>query len=143
MTTSVTLLGLLIVLGVSGCQRGVRWKVGSPSAGLTEGERQNKPTFVYFRNWYSVECTEFEEQVLKHPDVLRETDAIVCVPLEYDWDRPLAKEWGLDRVPSYAIIAPDGRMLSRAEAPISVERIIRDLQSARAKVAPASAAESP
>lgn len=88
-------------------------------------------TFVYFREWYRVECTEFEENVLKHPDVLPLTRSYVCVVLDTHWDRALMQRWGLEVSPAYAIVAPDGTVLARGQYPISVAEMSNALRTSR------------
>jgi len=120
----------LAVLG--GCGGGVNWRIGSYRNAHELAERENKLTFAYFRNWYSVDCTNVEEQVLKDPTVLAETQTMVCFPLEGDYDRPLAKAWELSAVPAFVIVAPDGRVLARRQSPITRDDVLAAIRSARA-----------
>ncbi|MCK4343096.1 MAG: thioredoxin family protein [Phycisphaerae bacterium] len=136
-----TRLGL-ILLGLqllTGCNPGVRWELGRFQDIHSRSRAANKPTFVYFRNWYLVECTNFEEHVLKDPEVLAETQNMVCVPLDYDWDRTLAEQWKLTTVPAYVIVAPDGTVLARGQAPITREELLAEMRQANEIFAPPAA----
>jgi len=116
---------------LAGCNGGIHWEGPSYSDASATARRTNKLTFVYFRSWYLVECTNFEEQILKQPDILAETRSVVCVVLDYDWDRPLAQKWGLKTVPAFAIVAPDGNVLVRQAAPITHDDLLRAIRSAK------------
>lgn len=123
---------LLVVLGLTGCNRGVHWQGPTFPDAQALARRDHKLTFVYFRSWYLVECTDFEEKTLKDPEVLAETRDIVCVVLDYDWDQPLAQQWRLKTVPAFAIVAPDGDLLVRQCAPITREELLRAIRAAKA-----------
>jgi hypothetical protein len=85
-----------------------------------------------------VECTDFEEKVLKSPDVLAATRELVCVALDFDWDRPLAQRWQLQVVPAFAIVAPNGLILARQQAPITRADVLNAIQLARHVSVPGS-----
>jgi len=68
------LAGLLALTG--GCNHGVRWEFGRYEDVQRIGRSEGKLTFVYFRSAFSVESTDFEDRVLKDPEVLAETDAV-------------------------------------------------------------------
>ncbi len=127
---------LLSVVLVAGCNHGVRWEFGSYADAHRVAGASNRVTFVYFRNWYSVECTNFEEQVLKDPEVLAETNDMVCVPLELDWDRPLAQQWQLTAAPAFVIVAPDGNVLARGQAPFNRDELLKVMRNAKARFGP-------
>ena len=128
---------LFTALCATGCARGVKWQIGRFEDAYNTARQSGKLTFVYFRAWYLVECTDFEENVLKNPEVLAETDRMVCVPLSYEWDQPLAGRWGLTTVPAYAIVAPTGEALARRQTPLTKDDLLGDLRAARR--APSSA----
>jgi len=130
------------VLAVGGCSNGVRWKIGTYRDAHELAERENKLTFAYLRNWYSVECTNFEEHVLKDPAVLAETQTMICVPLEADYDRQLTKAWELTTVPAFVIVAPDGRVLARGQTPITRDELLAAIRAAKAEMSPAGAPAS-
>lgn len=126
-------MGLWVaVLAVGGCSNGVHWEGPTYQDARSLAVRSNRPVFVYFRSWYSVECTNFEENVLKDPAVLPETAAYVCVPLDFDWDRPLAQQWGLKAVPAFVIVAPDGKVLAQGQAPLTRDQVLAAFRAARA-----------
>lgn len=121
--------GLCLLL--AGCQPGVRWRLGRYEEAWADARQQRRLTFVYFRNWYSVDCTRFEDDVLKQPQVRAALDAFVCVPLEYEVDRALAERWNLSGTPAYAIVAPDGTVLEKGEGSCSAEELLAAIERAR------------
>jgi hypothetical protein len=124
-----------LTLGLTGCNGGIHWQGPAFTDAYALARRTDKLTFVYFRSWYLVECTDFEEKVLKNPEVLAETRNMVCCVLDFDWDRPLAQQWRLKNIPAYAIVAPSGELLARQAAPITREELLRGIRSAKATFA--------
>lgn|GEM_PF-1216212 len=130
------LLISVAVAGVGGCGEGVRWELAGFLEVHSRAAAADRLTFVYFRNWYRKECTDFEESVLKDPEVLRETSHFACVPLEYQrGDRELGQRWGVTATPAFAVIAPDGRVLAYSNPPIKKEQLIEALRAARRQFA--------
>lgn len=125
------------MLGASGCSsRGVVWELRKYEDAQELGRKSGKLTFVYFRSWYLVECTNFEEQVLKTPEVLLQTRGMICVPLDFNWDRSLAGEWGLTQVPAFALVSPAGDVLVRKQAPITRAELLAAFREAKAQMTP-------
>jgi hypothetical protein len=133
-------LGSLLL---SGCQTAIPWRGPTFPDAHAIARRGNQLTFVYFRSWYSVECTDFEESVLKHPDVLAETRDLVCCVLDFDWDRPLADKWRLTGVPAFAIVAPSGAVLARDQTPIQRAALLAAMRGAKATLAAGGALPGP
>jgi hypothetical protein len=126
-------LGLLCAFA-GGCSPGIRWRGFSFAPVLAESQRDQKLTFVYFRDWAVVACTDFEENVLKHPAVLealRPNGAFYCVPLQFTWDRPLAEQWGVELPPAVVIVDPEERLLLRLSGEISVEQLLDAIEAAK------------
>ena len=124
-----------MVLAAAGCNPGVRWELRPYSEAHQLAQNSGKLTFVYLRNWYMVECTDFEEKVLKDPEVLAETHTMVCVPLNFDYDRPLAEQWQLKKPPAYVIVGPDDQVLARHDAPVRRDELLLGIRTARDKFA--------
>jgi len=133
----------LRALGGAGCTPGVRWEVGAFQEVFARTSRQHKLTFVYFRNWYSIECTNFEEKVLKNVEVLFETTTMVNIPLDFDYDRVLAEQWDIAAVPAYVLLAPDGQVLALRNPPLTRDQLLTDIRDARYKLDAGGYAASP
>ena len=126
-------LGLLCAF-LGGCSPGIRWRGYTFDRVHAESRRDQKLTFVYFRHWALVACTDFEENVLKDPTVLEllQPDGVFyCAVLDFLLDRPLAEEWGIEAAPGVVILDPKGRVLARLSGEISVERLREAIQTAR------------
>jgi hypothetical protein len=122
------------MLALTGCHPSVAWELCSFEDAHEIGRKSGKLTFVYFRSWYLVDCTNFEEQILRTPEVLFQTRGMVCVPLDFDWDQALAHDWGLTKVPAFALVAPNGEVLVRRETPITREELLAAIRDAKGQM---------
>ena len=143
---------LVPAIWLCGCTEGIRWKGPTFADAFPLAQAGHKLTFVYFRSWYLVECTHFEEEVLKNSAVLAETQSMVCVPLDFDNDRlfvrpPLTEKWGITKVPAVVIVTPEGDVLARGQAPITVQALLGMIRDAKvafaAGVTPATQPAAP
>ena len=74
LSPAALVLAGLVGLGMLGCSAGIRWQGFVFDPVYAKSREENKLTFVFFSNWYAIECTEFEENVLKQP-VVRDLDS--------------------------------------------------------------------
>lgn len=119
----------------AGCATAIRWEGPTFSEAQSRARERGELTFVYFRSWYLVECTDFEDRVLKAPDVVAACRDMTCVVLDYDWDKPLARQWSLDAPPAFALVSPDGELLAKQHAPITHNELIEAIRAARTRYA--------
>jgi hypothetical protein len=111
----------------------VQWRGLTFEPVHADARRDSKLTLVYFRHWAIVACTEFEENVLKSPQVLealRPKGAFYCAVLDAYADRQLAGEWGIEGPPGVAILDPAGHVLERLSGEITIEQLVAALQRA-------------
>ena len=128
------MLGLLFALLTGGCGGDIRWRAEHEFAPVfAESQRDHKLTFVYFRSWYLVQCTEFEDTALRHPEAARETRSMNCVKLDFDANAALTRRWGLAEAPAIAVLDWSGQPLSTAYGPITRERLLETLREAAAR----------
>ncbi len=132
---------LLLVLG-AGCTPGIAWRDYPYGRVRADAQRDDRLMFVYFRNWYSKACTNFEEDVLSDPAVLAATKDLYCLRLDRDTliDRPLAERWGIQGTPGYVILNPEERVLASAFGEISIDRLLIAIASSEKAHARAQAA---
>jgi hypothetical protein len=129
-------LGLLLGLAgalSSGCSPGVQWRGLIFEPVHADARRDNKLTFVYFRHWAVMACTDFEENVLKSPAVLealRPDGAFYCAVLDAYADRRLASDWGIEAPPGVVILDPTGRVLARLAGKITAEQLLAAMTGA-------------
>lgn len=107
-----------------GCAPGVDWKLDRFEPVHRQAAARGRLTFAYIRSWASVECTRFEDQVLKSTEVLAETKRFDCVPLEIGVDDELAAQWNVRSPPAVVIVDPDGRVLGSLSGSISREALL-------------------
>lgn len=129
------LLAAGLVTVFCACAPGVKWQFDFYENVQRQATQAQRLTFVYFRSCVSPRCTEFEEHVLKMPEILAATEPFVCVPLEITvpQDTTLAERWGIKDVPAIAITAPDGTLIAKDQAPITKEALLAALRDALAK----------
>ncbi len=126
------LLPLVLPLLATGCSSGIRWAAFAFDERVRQESRSSgKPTFVYFRSWYAVECTRFEDNVLSHPGVRQATAGFYCVTLDLDADRELAARWKLDTSPAYALLQGGEPPRITRNGAVTLETLLSDLQSVR------------
>ncbi|MGD8450620.1 MAG: hypothetical protein PVJ57_02280 [Phycisphaerae bacterium] len=131
------LVGLAALLA-TGCEPGLRWRFGSFDDAQAQARSEHRLTFVYFRNWYSVDCTNFEEHILKQPAVRAAADAMICVCFEFDLYRRLAERFELQTVPSYTVVDPNGTVLERGQGDMTAESVLASFERARQAFTPNS-----
>ncbi len=126
---ALVLLGTAVVL--TGCHGQQRWEYANYPEVQRRAAAEGKLTLVYFKSWYRIESTRFEEDVLEDPAVRDALDGMARVMLDRDYDQELAQRWGLTKVPSYAIISPEGDVLVRDQAPITRDALLKGIRKAR------------
>lgn len=137
---------LLLMLGVTGCHEGVAWNYYEYAPALAQSQANHELIFVYFRDWASVECTQFEDNVLKQPSARAAIDPLNAVVLQWSTlvDAPLVQRWQITNAPAYVIAEPDETILVKRTHPITLEQLLQDIGQAQAtyrhQQAPPSAA---
>ncbi|MBK8915674.1 MAG: hypothetical protein IPM64_13955 [Phycisphaerales bacterium] len=126
---SIPVVLSLLLTGLGACGPSVRWHF-DPRSADAQVRRAPALRMVYFRNWYSVECTRFEDDVLRDADVVAALRDVVCVMLSYDFDRPLADEWGVTSAPGAAVVDTGGRSVSAITGAVTRDEFLRWLDSA-------------
>lgn len=121
-----------------GCQDGVRWHDYDYPRVLADSKADKKIMFVYFRDFASVECTKFEDEILLQPVVLTALRPYYSVPLQWNTlvDAPLAERWQIRQVPSYVILDSSEKVLAKRSHPIKLEQILSDLYRVQGKQPP-------
>jgi len=132
----VAALSLSLLLPLGGCGRpGVNWRGFKYEFVLPLSKNENRLTFVYLRSPYLVECTRFEENVLKNPAVLAALQDVNPVAIDFGWDSHLADRWQLERAPAFAIVDPDGALLASGHGEVAVDELVKAINKAKARFA--------
>lgn len=129
-------LGMLVwvLTAAAGCQQGIAWHDYDYPRVLADSRANNKLTFVYFRDFASVECTQFEDGILATPQVRSAIGPLYAVPLQWNTlvDAPLAQRWQIKVVPAYVIVDPRERVLARRSGKLTLEQLLTDISQAQA-----------
>ena len=138
-TTVVAAIGLgLLATYAAGCSSGIPWRGFTFERVHEQSRRDHKLTFVYFRHWSVIACTDFEEDVLEDAAVRKATADLYCVPLDFHWDRTLADEWDVQEPPAVVILDPRRRVMASRSGAISVKELLEMIESARREFASAT-----
>lgn len=116
---------------LTACSAGIRWRGFSFPPVLELAKSEHNLTFVYFRHWSVVACTNFEEHVLKDPRVRKAVDALCPVPLDFVLDHSLAKQWGIESVPGVVILDTQGRVVSTLIGSITADELLNAIEAAK------------
>jgi len=84
----------------------VRWE-SSLDAGLSKAANERRPALVMFSSVASPDCMEMDRDVFEDPDVQKVLQSFVPVRLEYVLHGKLAKELGVQTVPTFVVYRPD------------------------------------
>lgn len=127
---------LLIATSVTqmGCA-GFRWHGLHFESVHADARRDNRLTFVFLRNWYMVECTEFEEHVLNTQPVRDLLADTYCVKIEYDRSEPLIKRWNVGEPPAFVIVDPKGEVVARNGAARTLDAAVEAIRQAKNRFA--------
>lgn len=125
----MVLAAALATLAV-GCGPQIEWQIDTFDRVHAAARRDQKATLVYFRHWASVECTRFEDSLLRDPDVVTATRPLACVMLDYGWDQPLAERWKIDKIPAVVIVNLDGSPIEKLMEPIRKAELLAAIQRA-------------
>ncbi|MCG3127670.1 MAG: hypothetical protein CHACPFDD_02537 [Phycisphaerae bacterium] len=137
-STCRALTALLPLALVSGCSSGVRWRYDFFDRVHAESRAAGRLTLVYFRTWYSVECTRVEDNVFASEQAGAATSKLNCVILNYDVDRSLATAWNIETIPAFVIVDEQSRVLSRQQGEFSLEQLLAAIRQAEAGTAGAT-----
>ena len=125
----------VVCLLAGGCSPGVRWRGFVFDSVLAEAQRDNKLTFVYFRNWMTPACTRFEEDVLKAPEVLAALDGLYCVVVDFYQDRPLADKWDIEAPPAVVLVDTNQKVLGSVAGEIAPVDLLAAIDTAKRRFA--------
>lgn len=136
------LAGLLVLIAV-GCAPDIRWRTYVYDVGADEARRENRPMFVYLRNWYQPECTAFEDNTLRTQPVVDAVAPFYAVFLEADWAKHLMERWSLKRAPAVAVLSPGGELVSASDRLRTQADLLAFLTDARKQLQLNGAASRP
>jgi hypothetical protein len=107
--------GLVALVGAAGCS-GVQWHSRLEPA-LERAARLQQLTLVQFRTLADRDSVEADQRLFTNPEVVKALKDFQCVRLDAVFHKQLADAWGVNVVPTYLILRPDGTLVDRRSGP--------------------------
>lgn len=86
-------------------------EIYSYQEGLAIARKLNKNIFLFFHaNWCGW-CNKLENESLKNPEVKELMKNYVIVYVDTDQEKEIAKKYGINELPKYFILAPNGQII--------------------------------
>lgn len=116
---------LLLLVGTATCLQSeeIAWQSDVGKARQMARE-QGKPLLVHFWSESCGPCKKLDRYVFPHPDVARVVNGVVPVKVNTRQQRKVAQQFGIKRIPTDVLIAPDGREVWRGISPSTVNAYI-------------------
>jgi thiol-disulfide isomerase/thioredoxin/YHS domain-containing protein len=117
--------GVLLTVGTAPSLQaeGINWQSDFGIARQT-ARQQGKPLLVHFWSESCGPCKKLDQYVFPHPDVARSVNEVIAVKVNTREQRRLAQQFGIKRIPTDVLLAPDGRELGRGISPSTVNAYI-------------------
>ena len=107
-------LSLALATPTAGCGAKLVWRPDLGGA-MQLATRENRFVVVAYWSALNADCLEMERTVFQSQDVVDIMAGTVPVRLSPVLHKAWAREVGVNRVPSFVVYAPDGRILRRHE----------------------------
>ncbi|UCG15298.1 MAG: thioredoxin family protein [Phycisphaerales bacterium] len=107
-------LCVAVVTTMTGCGTKLVWRPDLGGA-MQLASRENRFVVVAYWSALNADCMEMERTVFQSQDVVDIMAGTVPVRLSPMLHKAWAREAGVNRVPSFVVYAPDGRILRRHE----------------------------
>ena len=128
----IVLLGMAIVMiwqSVSPAQSAVAWQ-SDLDAAIAQAAEADKPVLISFSSPACVYCRQMESEVFPQKEVLAEVDKFIPVKINTFEDARTSARYGVEALPAYVVIAPDGKVLGMIDGFRPAPAFIRFLQYA-------------
>lgn len=124
---------VLILAGVvsfcGGCSR-VHWRLGLDGA-LRQAAREHRLVLVYYWKPFNADCGLMNRTVFQSDRILPHMEGMILVKLDATFHKKRGERLGLREVPSFVVIAPNGRVLRRRSGVMGVDAFLAFLVVAR------------
>ncbi|MBP7936529.1 MAG: thioredoxin family protein [Phycisphaerae bacterium] len=100
---------LLVVAGLTGCSP-IRWEVSYERALQVAAERRTR-VLVAFHSVVNADCRAMDAEVFSDANVQKHVRQYVPVRLDPLIHRQLAKQFGVETVPAFLVVRPDGAVV--------------------------------
>jgi thioredoxin-related protein len=133
--TSGRLIGLFVLIA------GLYWIVGRPvqppagwgadvAVAMNKARAEGRRLLIAFHQPGCPPCAAMDRDVLGDSDVQKAIAPFVPVRVDVQKDSELANQLGVFGTPTYAVVDPDGTMVTRTEGFQPVEAFVRFLERA-------------
>ncbi len=119
----------ILLLSVTGCSK-VFWRPDLGGAMRLAAEQKQIVVVAYW-SALNADCMRMDQEVFSLDEVRDVMRGTIPVRLDPLTDRQTAEQLGLRRVPSFAVLAPDGTILRRAQGYMDDARFRGFIQSAK------------
>ena len=128
----IVLLGMAIVMiwqSVSPAQSAVAWQ-SDLNAAIEQAAQADKPVLISFSSPACVYCRQMESEVFPQKEVLAEVDKFIPVKINTFEDARTGARFGVEGLPAYVVLAPNGKVLGMIDGFRPAPAFIRFLQYA-------------
>jgi len=117
----LSLLLLIVAVGtvLSGCGS-IVWEFDYEK-GISRASQVRRRALVQFYSSLDRDCLEMDRKVFMDQDVRLVMERFISIRLDPWLHRELAKEWGVEEVPSFVIIRPDHSVAGTCEGKMTAE----------------------
>ena len=125
---------LCAVVGVATVTKALRPKEIIPwrtdfAAATEEARREKKPVFAYFTAVWCAPCQTLAHTTWADRDVEATLRDYVPVKIDIDRNRELAEKYGVQAVPTFAVLGSDGQPVRQTDGALPPEDFLRWLKS--------------
>lgn len=107
----------------------IPWRPSYPLA-FEEAREQGRPLLLYFQAGWCGICRDVEARALTNPEVVVATAAAVPVKIDIDREPRVAERFGVDAIPAWIIVPPDGAAPSRLGGRVEARDLLEFIRQA-------------
>lgn len=105
----------------------VAWGTNVETA-MRAGQAEGRPVLLAFSGPGCPFCWRMERAVLPSEPVERELNRFIPVRVNTEIDRSSAERFGIEQIPAFVVVSPDGTIVARAAGYHGVDEFTRFLQ---------------
>jgi thiol:disulfide interchange protein len=113
-------------------QSAVNWKTDFAAA-QEQAKKENKLMLITFHADWCSWCHEMDEQTFSKVEVGKASEPFVCVKVDVDEHRDIAKQFGVNPLPYTVIARPNGDIVDSKEGYLEPEELLPVLTAAAQK----------
>jgi hypothetical protein len=122
-------LPVALICCVSGCS-GITWRTDVHAA-LDKAKQEGRMVVVWYWKPFNKECDQMSRTVFKSEDVIKDMQPTIPVRLHARFSRKWGEQHGVNEVPSFLAIGPDGQVLRKRVGVMDTHQFLAFLSLAR------------